>query len=196
MPIELNQSFRIDPADLPAEAVIFGYSPAMREIRSKIEHLRSSDLPVLIQGESGTGKEVIARFLHTHSDRSDAPFVKLNCAAIPANLLESELFGCEKGAYTGANECRPGLVEIADGGTLFLDEIGDMDWNLQGKLLHLLNDGSYARIGAREERIGRIRVICASNIDLQRAVEIGYFPGRSPLSNQRCLPAPIGVARS
>lgn len=175
MPIELNQSFRIDPSDLPAEAVIFGSSPAMREIRRKIDNLHSSDLPVLIQGESGTGKEVVARFLHTHSDRGEAPFVKLNCAAIPANLLESELFGCEKGAYTGANECRPGLVEIADGGTLFLDEIGDMDWNLQGKLHHLLNDGSYARIGAHEERVGRIRVICATNIELRRAVEIGAF---------------------
>ena len=175
MPIELSQSFRIDPADLPAEAVIFGSSAAMREIRSKIDHLRSSELPVLIQGESGTGKEVIARFLHAHSDRCDASFVKLNCAAIPANLLESELFGCEKGAYTGANECRPGLVEIADGGTLFLDEIGEMDLNLQGKLLHLLHDGSYARIGAREERVGRIGVICATNTDLQRAVKMGTF---------------------
>ncbi|MGB7264011.1 MAG: sigma 54-interacting transcriptional regulator [Terracidiphilus sp.] len=175
MPAELNQIFRIDRADLPPEAVIFGCTPAMREIRNQINHLRSSDLPVVIRGESGTGKELIARFLHAHSDRCDAPFVKLNCAAIPANLLESELFGCEKGAYTGAKEARPGLVEIADGGTLFLDEIGEMDWMLQGKLLRLLQNGSYVRIGALEERVGHIRVICATNIDLQRAVEAGAF---------------------
>ena len=171
----LNQSFRIDPADLPAEAVIFGSTPAMREIRSKIDCVLSSDLPVLIQGESGTGKEVVARFLHTRSNRREAPFVKLNCAAIPANLLESELFGYEKGSFTGAGEARPGLVEIAEGGTLFLDQIGDMSWDLQGKLLRLLQDGSYTRIGGREERLGRIRVICATNIDLQKAVEEGAF---------------------
>ena len=95
MPADLDRSFRVDPADLPGEAIIFGSTPAMREIRSKIDCVLSSDLPVLIQGESGTGKEVIARFLHTRSDRHDAPFVKLNCAAIPASLLESELFGYE-----------------------------------------------------------------------------------------------------
>ena len=175
MSTDLNQSFLIDPADLPAEAIIFGSTPAMREIRSKIDCVLSSDLPVLIQGESGTGKEVIARFLHTRSNRRDAPFVKLNCAAIPANLLESELFGAEKGAYTGAREDRPGLVEVADNGTLFLDEIGDMSWDLQGKLLRLLQDRAYTRIGGREERIGQIRVICATNIDLQGAVESGTF---------------------
>lgn len=175
MPAELNESFRIDPAELPAETVIFGCTAAMREIQSKIEPLRSSDLPVLIEGESGTGKEVIARFLHTRSNRCDEPFVKLNCAAIPASLLESELFGCEKGAFTGANKDRPGLVEIADGGTLFLDEIGDMDWNLQGKLLQLLQDGRYTRIGGSEERVARVRVICATNFDLHKAVERGSF---------------------
>jgi two-component system response regulator AtoC len=101
--------------------------------------------------------------------------VKLNCAAIPANLLESELFGYEKGSFTGATEARTGLVEIADDGTLFLDEIGDMSWELQGKLLRLLQDGTYARIGGREEQRGRIRVICATNIDLQEAVGRGAF---------------------
>lgn len=175
MPAELNQNFRVGPADLPAEAVIFGCTPAMLEIQRRIEPLNSSDLPVLIQGESGTGKEVIGRFLHTRSSRSDAPFVKLNCAAIPASLLESELFGYEKGAFTGANSDKAGLVEIADGGTLFLDEIGEMDWSLQGKLLQLLHDGRYTRIGGSEERIARIRVICASNRDLHRAVEQGRF---------------------
>ena len=129
MPADLNQSYRIDPADLPGEAVIFGSTPAMREIRSKIDCVLSSDLPVLIRGKSGTGKEVIARFLHTRSNRHDAPFVKLSCAAIPASLLESELFGCERGARDGAEEDRLGLIEVADGGTLFLDEIADMSWS-------------------------------------------------------------------
>jgi two-component system response regulator AtoC len=175
MPTDVSQSFRIDPADLPGEAVIFGCTPAMREIRSKIDFILSSDLPVLLQGESGTGKEVVARFLHTRSNRRDAPFVKLNCAAIPANLLESELFGYEKGSFTGAAEVRTGLVETADGGTLFLDEIGDMSWELQGKLLRLLQDGTYTRIGGSQERRGRIRVICATNVNLQEAVEKGAF---------------------
>ena len=175
MPADLNQSYRIDPADLPGEAVIFGSTPAMREIRSKIDCVLSSDLPVLIRGESGTGKEVIARFLHTRSNRHDAPFVKLSCAAIPASLLESGLFGCERGARDGAEEDRLGLIEVADGGTLFLDEIADMSWELQGKLLRLLQDGSFSRFGGSEERRGRIRVICATNTDLQEAVDSGAF---------------------
>jgi len=145
----------------------------MREIRSKIDCVLSSDLPVLIQGESGTGKEVVARFLHTRSNRHDAPFVKLNCAAIPASLLESELFGHERGSRDGAEGDRLGLIEMADGGTLFLDEIADMSWELQGKLLRFLQDGSFTRLGGSEERRGRIRVICASNTDLRKAVDSG-----------------------
>ena len=175
MPAELNQRLRINPVDLPAEGVIFGCTQAMRDMQSKIEHLRSSDLPVLIQGESGTGKEVIARFLHTRSTRQEAPFVKLNCAAVPHNLLECELFGCEDRESAGENTDRPGLVEIAGGGTLFLDEIGEMEWNLQGKLLRLLQDGSYTRMGGREERVAQIRVICATKADLERAVKQGAF---------------------
>lgn len=175
MPTDLNQSFRIDPADLPAEAVIFGCTPAMREIRSQIDGILSSALPVLIQGKSGTGKDLVARFLHTRSDRHEAPFVKLNCAAIPANLLESELFGCRTDSHTGAREDRPGWIETAGGGTLFLDEVGDLSWDLQGKLLRLLQDGSYTRSGRREERFGRIRVICATNFDLQELVNKGSF---------------------
>jgi two-component system, NtrC family, response regulator AtoC len=175
MPTELKQSFRIDPAELPAEAVIFGSTPAMQEIRSKIDSILSSDLPVLIQGETGTGKEVVARFLHTRSSRRDAPFVKLNCAATRANLLESELFGFEKGSFAGASDDRPGLVEIADGGTLFLNEIGDISLELQGKLLRLLRDGSYTRIGGREKRTGHVRIVCASNGNLLEAVETGAF---------------------
>jgi DNA-binding NtrC family response regulator len=131
MPTELVQSFRIDAAELPGEAVIFGSSAAMREVRGQIERIAHTDLPVLIRGESGTGKELIAKFLHSHSDRRDAPFVKVNCAAVPGDLLESELFGYEKGAFAGAFEAKSGLIEVASGGTLLLDEIGDMDLKLQ-----------------------------------------------------------------
>jgi two-component system, NtrC family, response regulator AtoC len=175
MSTSLDRSFRVDPAELPGQTVIFGGTPTMREIRSRIDSVLSVDLPVLIQGESGTGKELIARFLHARSSRRDAPFVKLNCSAIPANLLESELFGSEKGSFKGASEDRPGLIEIAEGGTLFLNEIGDMNLDLQDKLLRLLRDGSFTRIGGREERLGHIRVVCATNIDLQKAVEVGTF---------------------
>jgi two-component system, NtrC family, response regulator AtoC len=175
MPADLAQSSRLDPAELPDEAVIFGCTAAMSDIRRTIDQVGSSHMPVLIQGESGTGKEVIARFIHAQSRRWDAPFVKLNCAAVPASLLESELFGYDKGSFTGAREDRPGLIEIAEGGTLFLDEIGEMHWSLQGKLLQLLQDGSYTRISGSDTRIGRIRVICASNTDLKHAVETGAF---------------------
>jgi transcriptional regulator with PAS, ATPase and Fis domain len=175
MHTDLNQSIRVDPAELPGEAVIFGRSPAMRQLWGQIDSVLSSDLPVLIQGESGTGKEVIARFLHMRSSRREAPFVKLNCAAIPANLLERELFGFEKGSFAGAGEDRPGLVEIADGGTLFLNEIGEMSLGLQDKLLSLLCDGSYTRIGGREQRAGRVRVVCATNFHLQQAIQSGAF---------------------
>jgi transcriptional regulator with PAS, ATPase and Fis domain len=175
MSTSLDRSFRVDPAELPGQAVIFGGTPAMREIQSRIDSVLSVDLPVLIQGESGTGRELIARFLHARSSRRDAPFVKLNCSAIPANLLESELFGAEKGFIKGASEDRPGLIEIADGGTLFLNEIGDLSLDLQGKLFRLLRDRSYTRIGGREERFGHIRVVCATTVDLQKAVELGSF---------------------
>jgi two-component system response regulator AtoC len=175
MSTSLDRSFRVDPAELPGQTVIFGGTPTMREIRSRIDSVLSVDLPVLIQGESGTGKELIARFLHARSSRRDAPFVKLNCSAIPANLLESELFGFDKGALKGASGDRPGLIEVAEGGTLFLNEIGDMNLDLQGKLLRLLEGGSFTRIGGREERTGRIRVVCATNLDLQKAVELGTF---------------------
>ena len=175
IPMDLTQDFRIDPADLPDESVIFGCTVGMSQIRERILRALSSDLPLLIQGESGTGKEVIARYVHSRSDRCKAPFVRLNCAAIPPGLLESELFGYQKGAFTGAKADRPGLVEIADGGTLFLDEIGELHRDLQGKLLHLLQDGAFVRIGGSEEQAANIRVICATNINLQDAVKRGAF---------------------
>ena len=175
MSTSLDRSFRVDPAELPGQTVIFGGTAAMREIRSRIDSVLSVDLPVLIQGESGTGKELIARFLHARSSRRDVSFVKLNCAAIPAYLLESELFGADKGSVRDASEDRPGLIEIAEGGTLFLNEIGEMNLDLQGKLLRLLEDGSFSRVGGHEKRLGRIRVVCATNVDLQKAVQLGTF---------------------
>jgi transcriptional regulator with PAS, ATPase and Fis domain len=175
MPSALAQSFRIDPADLPSEAVIFGSTAAMREVRAKIDSLLHNDLPVLIQGESGTGKESVARYLHSRSDRRNEPFVKLNCAATPAGRLEGALLGYEKGAFPGASESKRGLVEIAGGGTLFITEVGEMDRSLQAKLLRLLQDGRYARVGAGEERQSHARIISATNIDLETAVKARAF---------------------
>jgi DNA-binding NtrC family response regulator len=171
----LNQSFRVDPAELPGEAVIFGSTPAMREIRSEIDSVLFNDLPVLIQGENGTGVEVMARFLHTRSSRHDAPFVKLSCAATPAAVLEGELFGCQRETHLGVSDDRPGMVEIAAGGTLFIDEIGKMSWKMQGKLLRLLESGSYSRSDGREQRMGWTRIVCATNTDLREAVNTGDF---------------------
>jgi two-component system response regulator AtoC len=175
MSADLAESFRIDPADLPGEAVIFGSTTVMREVHEKVDCVLNSLMPVLIQGESGTGKEVVARFMHARSNRRDAPFVRVNCASIPINLLEGELLGYEKGAFNGANETKQGMVEIAAGGTLFLDEIGDLDWTLQAKLLQLLQDGHYTRIGGHEELLSNVRVICATNVDLEAAVERRTF---------------------
>lgn len=175
MSADLAQRLRIEPAELPCEAVIFGSTAGMREVRGKINRVLDNDLPILIRGENGTGKELVARFLHVRSDRRDAPFVKVNCAAVPGGLLESELLGYEEGAFNGATEAKRGLVEIAEGGTLFLDEIGEMQWSSQTKLLHLLQDGLYARIGGREERQARLRVVCATNRDLEAAVEDRVF---------------------
>jgi two-component system response regulator AtoC len=172
MPTDLVQSFRIDVADLPNEAVIFGRTAAMREVHGQIERILHNDLPVLIRGESGTGKEMIAKFLHARSDRGDSPFVKVNCAAIPASLLESELFGYENGGSDGAKR---GLVESAAGGTLFLDEIGDLDWELQTKLLDLLGDGHSPRSMGNESKPARARVVCSTNRDLEKAIERRVF---------------------
>ncbi len=169
------RNFQIDPSSLPAEDVLFGETQAMREVLNTINRTCDTELPVLIRGETGTGKELIARYVHCRSRLREAPFVKVNCAAIPVHLLESELLGYEKGAFTGANDSKPGLVELANGGTLFLDEIGDMDASLQTKLLHLLQDGRYSRIGAEEDRHAKVRIICATNCDLEQAVTDGKF---------------------
>ncbi len=160
---------------IPDEATVFGVSKAMAQVRKKAERIAPTDIPILIRGESGTGKEVIAKYLHMHSLVHDGPFVKVNCAAIPGPLLESELFGYEKGAFTGALETKPGRVETANDGTLFLDEIGDMAPDLQTKLLHLLQDGTFSRIGGRETLRAKLRILCATNCDLEMAIEKGTF---------------------
>jgi two-component system, NtrC family, response regulator AtoC len=132
-------------------------------------------LPVLIEGESGTGKDIIARMIHSRSLWSSGPWVKVNCPAIPGTLLESELFGYEKGAFTGAYGSKPGRVELANRGTLFLDEISELDYGLQSKLLQLLQDGQFCRIGAQEDKKVEVRVVCATNRILEREVEQGRF---------------------
>lgn len=162
-------------APLPPAEIIIGRSPAMRSIRERLEKVAPTDVPVLIQGASGTGKEVLARWIHACSPRRNRPFAKVHCPAVPGPLLESELFGHEEGAFTGAVHTKPGRIEDADGGTLLLDEIGEMDLNLQAKLLQLLQDGQMCRVGGREERGVDVRVICASHRDLKSEVQAGTF---------------------
>lgn len=172
-PVHISLSEPI--GDLPPEAVIFGHSQAMQEVRQKVEKIAGANIPVLIQGESGTGKEIVAKLIHCRSPWKDGPFVKVNCPAIPATLLESELFGYEKGAFTGAYGSKPGRVELAHRGTLFLDEIAELDSALQAKLLQLLQDGQFCRIGAQEDKRVEVRVVCATNRQLEQEVVTGTF---------------------
>lgn len=159
---------------LPDE-ILFGRSTPMAEIRSRAEKISQTNVPIMLNGEGGTGKEAIARWIHAKSQYGAGEFVKVNCAAIPGSLLESELFGYERGAFTGANALKPGRVEKAHGGTLFLDEIGDLDWNLQSKLLHFLQDGTFSRIGDQYERKVDCRLICSTNKDLAKEAVEGRF---------------------
>lgn len=154
---------------------MIGDSARMREVFRLIERVAPTDKPVLIQGESGTGKELVARALQQRSDRSNKPFVTINCAALPEQLVESELFGHRKGAFTGANEDRAGLFEVADGGTLFIDEIGELPGALQPKLLRALEDGSIRRVGSHRERRVDVRLIAATNRTLVDEVAAGRF---------------------
>jgi transcriptional regulator with GAF, ATPase, and Fis domain len=158
-----------------AAAALLGESPRIAEIRRLIERVAGSDVTVLICGESGTGKEVTARALRQGSRRRDRAFVKVNCAALPGDLLESELFGYEKGAFTGAMQAKPGRFELADRGTIFLDEIGEMSPLLQAKLLQVLQDGEFSRLGSATDVRIDARVIAATNRDLRRAVAEGRF---------------------
>jgi DNA-binding NtrC family response regulator len=154
---------------------IVGRSPAMREIFATVERVAPSRATVLLAGESGVGKDLIARAIHFHSPRRDRPFVKINCTAIPENLMESELFGYEKGAFTGANTTKPGKFEQADTGTVFLDEIGDVPPSIQVKLLRVLQEREFERLGSNKTRHIDVRVIAATNQDLRAALEQGTF---------------------
>jgi len=146
-----------------------------RKIEPLLKRLATYDVPILLQGETGVGKEVLARHVHDHSLRSGTTFLKLNCAALPAELVESELFGYEKGAFTGAFRSNPGKFELADGGTILLDEIGDMDLRLQAKLLQVLQDREFYRIGAKDPTRVNVRVIAATHRDLEVRIEEGQF---------------------
>ncbi len=161
---------------LPRTKAFFGSSPAMREIQSLIGHVGWSEAPVLIQGETGTGKEVVARELHANSPRANSAFLKLNCAALPSELVESELFGYDRGAFTGAFQKKLGMFQAADGGTILLDEIGDMDVRLQAKLLQVLQDHEFQRIGGKETIKVDVRVIAATHRDLHQAMIDGIVP--------------------
>ena len=161
--------------ELPPAHIYFGPSEAMQAVRQRVERAAGLNVPILVLGESGTGKEVLARFIHERSPWSQGPFVKVNCPAIPATLIESELFGFQKGAFTGAHAAKPGRMELALGGTLFLDEIAEIDSSLQAKLLHVLQDGHFTRIGDHEERRMDARVICATNRLLHQEIARGGF---------------------
>jgi two-component system response regulator AtoC len=145
------------------------------EIERLIGQIAPSDMPVLIQGETGAGKEVIARRIHENSKRCSMPFIKINCAALPSELIESELFGYEKGAFTGAMKTTPGKFALADRGTVFLDEIGDMDFKLQGKLLQVLQDREYIPLGAREAQKVDVRIVAATHRDIKGDIVRGTF---------------------
>lgn len=155
--------------------VLVGNSPPMHRLRAMVEKAAVSDVNVILRGESGVGKEVVARAIHKLSSRANRPFVPVNCGAIPAELLESELFGHEKGAFTGAINMRKGRFEIAQGGTLFLDEIGEMPLPMQVKLLRVLQERSFERVGGNESHECDIRIIAATHRDLERAIDIGEF---------------------
>ncbi|KRC02917.1 nitrogen regulation protein NR(I) [Duganella sp. Root198D2] len=167
-----ESSIESGPADTPE---ILGQAPAMQEVFRAIGRLSQSNVTVLITGESGTGKELVARALHKHSPRSDQPFIAINTAAIPKDLLESELFGHERGAFTGAQTTRRGRFEQAEGGTLFMDEIGDMPFDLQTRLLRVLSDGHFYRVGGHSPLKANVRVITATHQNLEQRVRDGLF---------------------
>jgi len=155
--------------------IIFSNSFKMNRIKAIIDEIAKTDITVLIKGESGTGKELIAQAIHLDSQRKEKPFIKVNCAAIPKGLLESELFGFEKGAFTGAHFKKPGKFELANGGTILLSDIGDMDISLQGKLLQVLQDGMFSRLGGEGDITVNTRVIATTRDHLERSMMDGHF---------------------
>ena len=156
-------------------SLLLGHSDKMKEVQRIIDQVAAADITVLVRGESGTGKEIVAREICARSKRSDKPFIKVNCAAIPSGLLESELFGYEKGSFTGAVTRKPGKFEFANHGTIFLDEISEMHPSLQAKLLHVLQDSEFSRLGGDEEVSVDVRVITATNCQLEKELQNGNF---------------------
>jgi two-component system nitrogen regulation response regulator GlnG len=173
--VEESQREEVAQESIDEAPEMLGQAPAMQDVFRAIGRLSQSNVTVLITGESGSGKELVARALHKHSPRANGPFVAINTAAIPKDLLESELFGHERGAFTGAQTMRRGRFEQADGGTLFLDEIGDMPFDLQTRLLRVLSDGHFYRVGGHSAVKANVRVIAATHQDLEQRVKEGVF---------------------
>ena len=173
--VEESQREQTSAINVDSTPEMLGQAPAMQDVFRAIGRLSQSNVTVMITGESGSGKELVARALHKHSQRADGPFVAINTAAIPKDLLESELFGHERGAFTGAQAMRRGRFEQADGGTLFLDEIGDMKFDLQTRLLRVLSDGSFYRVGGHNAIKTNVRVIAATHQNLEQRVQEGAF---------------------
>ncbi|MFT7461457.1 MAG: sigma-54 specific flagellar transcriptional regulator A [Planctomycetota bacterium] len=164
-----------DPRSMELFRSLGGASESVKRVRRMVEKVANTDANVLIVGESGSGKEVVARNVHYHSSRRNKPFVPINCGAIPADLLESELFGHEKGAFTGAISTRKGRFEMAESGTLFLDEIGDMSLSMQVKLLRVLQERTYERVGSNKSIVANVRIVAATHVNLEQAIEAGRF---------------------
>ena len=176
VPSASSPALASSPQPLPDSGGKFLFiNPRMKQIRGMLKRIANSDVPVILYGESGTGKEVVAQTLHQESPRLRKPFLKLNCAAVPSELLESELFGYERGAFTGAFKDTPGKFEMADGGTILLDEIGDMAMNLQAKLLHALQDKQFQRLGGTDTVEVNVRVLAATHRNLKREIQLGEF---------------------
>jgi two-component system nitrogen regulation response regulator GlnG len=173
--VDESQREEVAEERMAAAPEMLGQAPAMQDVFRAIGRLSQSNVTVLITGESGSGKELVARALHKHSPRASGPFVAINTAAIPKDLLESELFGHERGAFTGAQTMRRGRFEQAEGGTLFLDEIGDMPFDLQTRLLRVLSDGHFYRVGGHNSVKANVRVIAATHQDLEQRVKLGGF---------------------
>jgi len=173
--VDESQREEVSEERMQAAPEMLGQAPAMQDVFRAIGRLSQSNVTVLITGESGSGKELVARALHKHSPRANGPFVAINTAAIPKDLLESELFGHERGAFTGAQTMRRGRFEQAEGGTLFLDEIGDMPFDLQTRLLRVLSDGHFYRVGGHNSVKANVRVIAATHQDLEQRVKLGGF---------------------
>jgi len=200
--LEESQREEVAEERMPDAPEMLGQAPAMQDVFRAIGRLSQSNVTVLVTGESGSGKELVARALHKHSPRANGPFVAINTAAIPKDLLESELFGHERGAFTGAQTMRRGRFEQADGGTLFLDEIGDMPFDLQTRLLRVLSDGHFYRVGGHSAVKANVRVIAATHQDLEHRVKDGVFREdlfhrlnvirlRLPALRERCEDVPM-----